>query len=296
MMIRFGYAAQNLSIPATTNHNLRLAGLGDAAKVRSLVEENIAALRMIVEWNAAHGVGLFRIGQSLIPFASHPAFPYDWRTEHARALAEAGRFARSLGVRLSMHPGQYIQPGSPRAEVVEASLAELRYCTHLFDLLGGADGVIVLHMGGAYGDKPGTSARFVATMRGYPDLLRYLALENDERIWTVPEVTATGDRLGVPVISDTLHYALNPGGITFADALDLSLPTWQGRGVRPKVHISSQDPAKQAGAHAFGVVRSDLEALLVALGDREADIMVEAKGKEQALIGLGLISGPGEIL
>ena len=159
----------------------------------------------------------------------------------------------------------------------------------LFYLIGGADAAVVLHMGGADpGDKPRSSARFVGVMRQEAALLRYLAVENDERIWSVAEVADAADQVGVPVIADTLHHALNPGGLSLVEALDRSLPTWRQRGARPKVHISSQDPLKQPGAHAFGIDSADFEQLCAALGDRDADIMVEAKGKEQALIGLGL--------
>ena len=72
------------------------------------------------------------------------------------------------------------------------------------------------------------------------------------------------------------------------EALDISLPTWKGRGVRPKVHLSSQDPEKQAGAHAYSVDLGDWYTLLEALDGREADVMVEAKGKEQVLVPLGV--------
>lgn len=289
-MIRFGYAAQNLSIPATTNRTLRLATLGDGAKVRALVRENIAGLRAIIEWNAQHEVALFRIGQSLIPFASHSQFPYNWRREHAEELRAVGVLARSLGIRLSMHPGQYIQPGSPTPEVVGNSLAELRHVAALFDLIGSPDTVMVLHVGGAYGDRPHASERFIDVVQNEPSVLRYLALENDERIWTVEEILPVAERLRVPAIVDTLHHRLNPGGITLKEALDLALPTWSARGARPKTHLSSQDPDKQAGAHAFGVSAADWEELKNAIAGREMDVMVEAKGKELALIALGVVS------
>ena len=81
-MIRLGYPAQNLTIPATTNRTLRLASLKDVTKLRGIVRENISGLETILRWNAERGIGLFRIGQGLIPFASHPAFPYDWEVEH----------------------------------------------------------------------------------------------------------------------------------------------------------------------------------------------------------------------
>jgi UV DNA damage endonuclease len=256
--------------------------------VRALVFENLLGLETILRWNAEHGVNLFRIGQSLIPFASHPAFPYDWEAEHGDDLRGIGELARSLGIRLSMHPGQFIQPGSLRPEVSERSLAELRYAACVFDLIGSPDSVIVLHMGGAYEDRTASTDRFVETVRSETGILRYLALENDERLWTVADIVHTARSLGVPAITDSFHHGLNPGGLALREALDHSLPTWEMRDARPKIHLSSQDPEKQAGAHAYSVDLEDWHALLAALDGREADVMVEAKGKEQALVPLGV--------
>jgi UV DNA damage endonuclease len=287
-VIRLGYPAQNLTIPASTNRTLRLANLGDAEKVRALVWENLLGLETILRWNAERGVKLFRIGQSLIPFASHPSFPYDWEAEHGDDLRRIGELARILGIRLSMHPGQFIQPGSLRPGVSERSLAELRYVARVFNLIGSSDSVIVLHMGGAHEDRAASTVRFVETMRSETSILRYLALENDERVWPVVDIVHTARSLGVPAIADAFHHELNPGGLTLREALDLSLPTWEVRRARPKVHLSSQDPDKQAGAHAYSVELGDWYALLAAVDGREADIMVEAKGKEQALVPLGV--------
>ncbi len=125
-------------------------------------------------------------------------------------------------------------------------------------------------------------------MRPETTLLRYLALENDERIWAVPEIVATASALGVPAITDAFHHSLHPGGLTLKEALDLSLPTWEAREDRPKLHLSSQDPEKQPGAHAYSVDLADWRALVDALRGREADVMVEAKGKEHALVPLGI--------
>ncbi|CAA9434075.1 MAG: UV damage repair endonuclease [uncultured Rubrobacteraceae bacterium] len=287
-MIRLGYPTQNLTIPAGTNRSLRLANLQDTEKVRALVRENIAGLETILEWNAAHGIPLFRMGQALIPFASHPEFPYDWEREHEDELRRAGRRARELGIRLSMHPGQYIQPGSPKPDVAQRSLIELRYVARILNLIGSSDSVLVLHMGGAYTDKPGASERFIEVMRREGDVLRYLALENDERVWAVPEIVTTSVALGIPTITDAFHHGLNPAGLTLGEALDLSLPTWERRETRPKLHLSSQDPEKQPGAHAYSVDLADWNRLVDALGEREADVMVEAKGKEHALVPLGV--------
>lgn len=291
-MLRIGYPTQNLSLPATTNRTLRLANLHDADRVRNLVRENAADLEEILRWNSRHGVELFRIGQSLVPFASHPDFPYDWTSEHESDLSRAGNIAASLGIRLSFHPAQFVQPGSPRPEVSKRGLEELRYVARALSLLGSQDGVIVLHLGGAHGDREAAKRRLVDSLSDEPEILRFLALENDERTWTVAETVETARLLGVPAIVDTLHHALNPGDLSLREALDLGLPTWETRDAPPKLHISTQDPEKRPGAHAWAIDSDDWSRLTQDLGDRSADVMAEAKGKERALNAAGIhVSG-----
>jgi UV DNA damage endonuclease len=279
--LRLGYPCENLTLGATTNRTLRLDRL-TPERVLAKVEANLRDLERILRWNAEKGFRLFRIGQHLIPFASHPAFPYDWENAHGEALARLGALARALGQRLSLHPGQYVNPGSPNREVVARSLAELRYSARLLDRLGAEGGVVVLHLGGVYGDRKGTAARFVEALRGEREVLRRLALEPDERLWTAEAVLEVAERLGVPVVVDTLHHALNPGRLSLEEALRLAFATWKDR---PKVHLASQDPDKRPGAHAFGVALPDWERLLLALPG-PADVMVEAKGKELAALPL----------
>ncbi|WP_105317173.1 UV DNA damage repair endonuclease UvsE [Thermus tenuipuniceus] len=277
-MIRLGYPCENLTLRASTNHTLRLASLTEE-RVQAKVAENLKDLERILRWNREAGFGLFRIGQHLVPFASHPHFPYDWAKAHGGELGRLGALAQALGQRLSLHPGQYVNPGSPDPRVVERSLAELRYSARVLTLLGVEDGVLVLHLGGTYGDREKALRRFVANLQGEREVLRFLALENDERLWSVKEVLRAAEALGVPVVVDTLHHALNPGQLSLEEALGLAFLTW---GTRPKVHLASQDPRKRPGAHAFAVAEEDWEALLQALPG-PADVMVEVKGKEQGL-------------
>lgn len=281
--IRFGYPCQNETIPATTNRGIKLASIGDCERIQNKIQANLDDLESMLHWNVQNNIELFRIGQHLIPFASHPDFPYAWTTHHTGSITQIGKLAQENGLRLSMHPGQFINPGSPNDEVVERSLAELAYSATVLDLLQAKDGVIVLHLGGAYGDKPSAMRRFIEVMRNKPQINRYLALEVDERVWTADEVTQVASELGVGAIIDNLHHRLNPGGLTLIEAIKLARPTWKNR---PKLHLSSQDPSKKPGAHHATILPEDWEELLQALHGEEADIMVEAKGKEKAVIPL----------
>jgi UV DNA damage repair endonuclease len=50
-----------------------------------------------------------------------------------------------LDVRQSRHPGQYIQPGSLKPKVVEQSLVELQYASHI---LGGREADVIVEAKG----------------------------------------------------------------------------------------------------------------------------------------------------
>ncbi len=286
-MIRLGYPCENLTLGATTNRTLHLARLTPET-VAAKVDANLLDLERILRWNYENGIRVFRIGQHLVPFASHPTFPYPWAAVHGPALRRLGALARDLGQRLSFHPGQYVNPGSPDPDVAERSLAELRYTATLLDLLGADDGVIVIHLGGVYGDRRRAAQRFIESLRGEPQILRYLAIENDERLWTVEDVLPVAEALGVRVVVDALHHAVNPGRLTLAQALEQAFATWRER---PEVHLSSQAPGKRPGAHAELVEPEDFRRLLDALPG-PADVMVEAKGKERATLRLLEALGP----
>lgn len=282
-MIRWGYPCENVTLDASTNHTLQLRNVREE-RVREKFEQNLRDLWRMLEWNVPQGIALFRIGQHLVPFASHPSFPYDWHAAHADALRPVGEFARQHGLRLSMHPGQYVNVGSPHADVVERSLAELRYSARVLETLGLPDCVLIVHLGGVYEGHEPTARRMVQHLRGEEQILRWLALEHDERLWSLRQVLPVAEQLGVPVIVDNLHHRLHPDGLTLREAVRLGISTWDGR--RPKLHLSSQEEGKRAGAHAGRIAPEDLHELLDALDGAEVDIMVEAKDKELAVLPL----------
>lgn len=281
--IRFGYPCQNETLSATTNRSIKLASIGDIERIQGKIQDNLNDLEQMLLWNIDAGIRLFRIGQHLIPFASHTDFPYEWATYHTERFRQIRKLAKGAELRLSMHPGQFINPGSPNEEVAERSLAELHYSATVLDLLEAKDGVIVLHLGGAYGDKPSAMRRFIEVMREESQINRYLALEVDERVWTLAEVTEVASALGVGAIVDNLHHRLNPGDLSLEEAIKLARPTWK---TRPKLHLSSQDPSKKPGAHHTSILPEDWAEVLRALNGDPADIMVEAKGKERAVLPL----------
>jgi UV DNA damage endonuclease len=67
--------------------------------------------------------------------------------------------------------------------------------------------------------------------------------------------------------------------------LERAFTTWGPAAGPPKVHFSTQDGEKKAGAHACGVDSEELRAFLrdTLPLPRDFDIMFEAKGKDLAV-------------
>lgn len=283
--VRVGYACINLSIPT----RLRTTRLRNATpeRVFELARSNLAETVKAVEWNAAHGMGLLRFTSDMIPFATHPDLRIPWRDALQEDLARAGEAVRASGQRISTHPGQYTVLNSPRPEVVDAAVRDLEYHADMLDAMG-LRGDMVVHLGGAYGDRDAARARFVDTARALPtNVRRRLVLENDDVTWNAGEALEVAREAGLPAVLDVFHDALLPTeGSDMVGALRRALATWP-TGRTPKVHYSDPAPRGRRGLHGDDVEPEGFRRFLHATRALpDFDVMVEAKKKDQAVLPL----------
>ncbi len=293
--MRIGYVAQNLSLDCTPSSTFRLASYS-AERLRATVARNLACLKRILQYNAAHGLLNYRITSDLVPFASHPVCDVDWATEFSTELAALGVYAREQGMRLSMHPGQYILIGSPSEATWRSSAAELEYHAAVLDRMGmDATARLQIHVGGVYGDKLASSARFVERFALLPEnVRRRLVIENDERLYGVLDCLRISEAAGMPILFDDFHFRLKDDGIPYSEALALTRATWREADGVPLVDYSSQQPEKRFGSHALTLDEADFAAFLERIGTDEVDVMLEIKDKnESALKALALIRAAG---
>lgn len=265
----------------STNHTMRLAALSPA-KVAEVAHQNLYDLERILFLMAQGPLRLFRLGGSMVPFASHEAMDFDWRPLIAGRLQAIGRRYAPLGFRFSSHPGQYTILNSPDPQVVSRALAEIAYSCDLLELMGlNHEHKVVIHGGGIYGDRVASTERLVAELSRLPDEIRKrLILENDERLFNLEQILEVGEAVGLPVCFDLHHHQINPGSANLHDLLPRVGKTWD---CRPKVHMSSQRPGARIGAHDDLLHEVDM-ATLAEILPFEADVMVEAKGKEIAAL------------
>lgn len=289
MLRRLGYVGISLSIEASSNRGTILRNVS-APRLRELIGANLAGLRAMLEFNNAHAIRLFRISSQIIPFGGHPANDLAWWDEFAGELAELGAFIRANDLRVSMHPGQFTLLSSPSESVTEAALRDLAWHGRLLDAMG-LDGhhKLVVHGGGAYGDKPAATERWTARHRALPAEIRArLVVENDERTYSTDDALRISALSGAPVLLDVFHRRLKPDDPARPLHTDMAacFATWGANDGPPKIHMSSQSESKRFGAHADYIEPGEFIDVLTQAPETPFDCMLEAKAKDLALFRL----------
>lgn len=302
--MRLGFAVKVLGDGGLPSHDTRRWQSGPSLGV------SLDRLEAVLRYCADREIGMYRMATGLAPYASHPDLPQfrDAPRVFAERLAEVGALARELDVRLSTHPGQYTVLNSEDARVAELAVVELEVQAELMDGMGlGPEAVVVLHVGGAAGGREAALARFEAGFARLSDAARArLVIENDDRTFGLTDVLELSRRIGRPVVWDILHHHCHdPDRIPDREALNLALATWPD-GVTPKIHYSSPKTAleeqvrkvgrrverkpvlPQLRAHADVIDPIGFEHFVVetAAGAEDFDVMLEAKGKDLALLAL----------
>ncbi len=283
--MRIGYPCINRTIGCSANRTFRLASYSDE-RLFSTAKCNLACLQKILHWNREHGILFFRITSDLVPFASHPACMAHWQRDLANDFAKAGSFIRKSGMRISMHPDQFIVLNAPDPDIVARSIAELTYHAEVLDLMElPATAKIQLHVGGVYGDKEKSVARFVRVYETLdPGIRRRLVIENDDRRFTAADCLSIHERTGIPVLFDVFHHACNNTGEDTREMLRRVQKTWRKRDGILMADYNSQHPAKRPGGHADHIDATDFRRFLDLSRPHDMDIMLEIKDKEKSAL------------
>ena len=282
---------------ATHRYVTTLAPAIRAAYLQSIARANAIALAHAVSRCSELGIGAFRMSSQILPLATHPVSGYTLESLDAdgvirRSFASAGELARLHNVRLSFHPDQFVVLNSIRDEVVAASILELDTQARLGELVG-AD-TITLHVGGMTDGKPAALERLERNIDRLSLAARSrLALENDDRLFTVKDLYELCLRSRVPLVYDVHHHRCNPDGLDVETATNLSTETWRGR--EPWMHLATaRDGATAANPrpHADYIDPADFPGEWV---NRTITVDVEAKAKDAAIVALLdalAVSGP----
>lgn len=285
--IRPGYACINLSLKKRyRTFRLKTVEEGDIEKIREVIEHNIALFAEIIHFNIKNNIYVYRVTSDIIPFASKISMQRILK-EHrmlasSKILNELDRikgYQKKYNLRLSMHPSQFTVLTSNKEDVIKNSMEEIRWQTELMKQVGGQN--IIIHVGGAYGDKEQALKRFKESINQYKNEIDFslLTIENDDKVYSSKEVVSLCRELNLKWVYDFHHERCNPSkNIEIRKLL---------RGYPPdKYHLSSGMDGIYKPPHADFVTREDyLEFLkqIKSAGIGEGDVMFEAKQKNLAI-------------
>ncbi|GAA5854126.1 hypothetical protein JCM3766R1_005350 [Sporobolomyces carnicolor] len=291
---RLGYACLNTILraqkpPVFCSRTCRIDTIKNEDKgmphLKELGRQNMSDLKDIIEWNAKHHIYFMRMSSEMFPFAGHAEYGYS--LDYAeKELKEAGDTAKRLGVRLTTHPGQFNQLGSPRRPVVENTFRDLEYHNEMMDRMGlDRDSVMIIHGGGVYNDKPTTIERFKKTYQELSQGVKdRLVLENDEMCFSVDDLLPICEELNIPLVLDYHHDWIFPSSQPLSELMPRILATWTKKGIKPKFHLS--EPRRGAVTLMERRAHADRCQNLPNPLPADIDLMIEAKDKEQAVFHL----------
>ena len=195
-----------------------------------------------IKYCSANEIAHYRIPCSLFPVLSY--LLKDWKDlpnyhEVNGLLSQVGPLAHRLGVRLSMHPDQYVSLGSQREEVRKKSIYEFSFQADILQAMNVPDGALTpmcLHVTSGAQDPDQTKKFFLESVKQLPEhAQKRLVLENEDRgCWKAETLFKYFGSL-FPLVYDNHHDDCNPS--SERDWCKVFAHTWPA-GVAPVFHWS----------------------------------------------------------
>jgi len=212
-------------------------------KLWDLMVQNLEATRKLIErvGQLEESLRMVRISSDLLPAYTEPTWSYFWRRADvmdycSRVFSNIGDVARTLGVRLSFHPGQFCVLASETPSIVDRSIEEFEYHVDMARWMGYGrtfqDFKINVHIAG----RAGPAGIKAAWQRLTPEARNCLTIENDEISWGIDSSLELMDTCAL--VLDIHHHWIKTGEYieNNDDRIKRISDSW--RGVRPVIHYS----------------------------------------------------------
>jgi UV DNA damage endonuclease len=212
-------------------------------KLWALMQSNIEAVKLLIErvGNLDEDLRMVRLSSDILPVYTEPTWSWFWRTADVRAYAErafgaVGALARSRGVRLDFHPGQFCVLASANEDIVNRSIDEFEYHADMVRWMGFGkefqDFIINVHISGRAGPE---GIRKIYS-RLSTEARNTITIENEEISYGLNDCLLISDI--VPILLDIHHHWVREGEYISPedDRVKRVVDSW--RGVRPQLHYS----------------------------------------------------------
>jgi len=255
---------------------------GQQRVLEEIYRDNIQTLDNALRYCEAEGIKLYRMPSSIFPFADEP-FGLAILQKFKETLGRSGRRATERGIRLVMHPDQFVVLSSDSDSVVANSVKILQMHADIMDLLDQPRSPWALLE--IHGGKSDREDKLVARIAELPEAIRSrIGLENDEYAYSADEIHAVCVRAGVPMVFDAHHHIVHEKLDSYehpsvAATFLKARATWPDP-AHQLVHISNGRESFNDRQH------SDLISVMPSAYLQAPWIEIEAKHKEDAIRGL----------
>ncbi len=286
MKIRLGYACitncldSTSSSPYTYGEYLKY---GDMEKLDRVIVSNLKSLEEIIYYNIKNNIHFYRMSSKIIPLATKSDVKFDYINKYKSYYDKIGKMISDYDMRVDFHPDQFCVLNSVKSDVVSASIDILKYHYSLLEALGIKNKILVLHVGSNSFGKDNSIRRFINNFNKLPNYLKKcIAIENDDKVFNVNDVLEISKNTGVPVILDYHHHLCNKSDFSFEDIFN------SFNNMKVKMHFSSSKNKKDFRSHNDYINGDDFIDFIKILKkyDRDVDIMIEAKCKDDSLFRL----------
>lgn len=290
MIIKLGYVsiAKTLdnvtaSSALTYTNFMKLNEEERYTKLNKVIISNLIDLEKIIKYNIKNNIHFYRLTSSLIPLYTHPLVNINLK-KYIVYFNRIKKLIKTSNMRVDMHPSEYCVLNSTRKEVAEKALIELKYHYEILKLLGIKDKVIILHIGSSTFGKDNSLTRFINNYNKLPNYLKKaIVIENDDKTFNINDCLYLKEKLNIRVVLDYHHHLCNH----IDEKIDYNkiFDNW----IIPKIHFSSpkSNLKKEYRSHSEYIDVYSFIAFLKNINSKKnIDIMLEAKGKDEALFKL----------
>ena len=289
---RVSYCCINMTLNAqkiTTGRTMRQATFlqdSDLTHTSQLALQNANDLVTILEWNARHGVEVFRIGSNIFPWHSE----YDMQDlpdihDIVTAMKQAGDIIRETSQRVSFHPDHFVKLGTTKDEVARKSVHDLNHHDMLMTMMHlPANHYYPLNIHVGQNFSPEVIDRFITRFHLLHDTTKQrLVVENDDKAnaFSVKQLHEhIYSAIHTPITFDYFHHTFHPDTLSSREAAHLAASTWD---CTPLFHYSE---SKNLNEQVQGNPRAHSDYALHLIDDYglNIDIDLETKAKELAWI------------
>lgn len=294
MKIRLGYVAISRTLnPITSSHtisfkNYEKLGIKGNEKIDSVILNNLKSLEEILKYNLKNDIYFYRMTSNLIPLATHKCVKYEWINKYESYFKKIGSFIVQNNMRVDLHPDQFCVINSDKKDVVKSSINILKYHQNMLKKFN-LSSKLVLHIGSSLPNKKEALKRFEDVFNSLEDdLKKIIILENDDKTFTMKDTLELCEKLNIPMVLDYHHHCCLNNSELIKDYIERIFNTWNNQNLNPKIHFSSPKNKKEYRTHNEYINVDDFLNFLdeIKFVNRDFDVMLESKGKDEALFRL----------